>query len=126
MSTRARDRRSEAGTSVIEVIVAMTIFAIAVLAAIQHGVSARQMARTGEIITEAAAAAQYQLETLRGMDFDSVATDADTVHGYPVGWTVTGTDSLKTVVLIVTRPSVLGTPVADSFVTLLYDWDLSN
>ena len=60
MSTRARDRRSEAGLSVIEVIVAMTIFMIAVLATIQHGVTARQQARTGEIITEAAAAAQYQ------------------------------------------------------------------
>ena len=121
MSTRATDLGSEAGTSLVEVIVAMVIFAIAVLAAAQHGVVARQQARTAEMITEAAAAAEYQLETLRGMDFDSVTSSADTVYGYPMSWAVTGTDP-KVVVLTVSRPAGVGTSAVDTFATSIHDW----
>ena len=121
MSEGAAERPREAGISLVEVIVAMVIFSIVGMSALQHGFTARQQSRAGEIITEVAAIAQYQFETLRGMDFDSVASDADTINGYATTWTVTGVDP-KTVVLVVNRPSVLGAQVADSFVTIVHDW----
>ena len=116
MSTRTKESGPEAGVSVLEVLVALIVFTVAALAAVQHMLTAQQQARAGEIITEAAAAAQYQMETLRSLPYDSVASDSDTVWGFPLRWTVSGTDP-KVVVLSVERPSILGGVRVDTFVT---------
>ena len=116
MSTRTRAPGREAGISLVEVLVAMIIFTAGVLAVVQQMLTARQQARAGEIITESAAAAQYQMETLRSLPFDSVVSASDTVWGFPLTWTVSGTNP-KVVLLTVERPSVLGGVVVDTFVT---------
>ncbi len=116
MSTRTRTSGPEAGVSLLEVVVALLVFTIGALAAVQQSLTARQQARAGEIITEAAAAAQYQMETLRSLPYDSVASDSDTVWGFPLSWTVSGT-APKVVVLAVERPTVLGGVTVDTFVT---------
>ena len=116
MSTRTRASGSEAGMSLVEVLVAMLIFTIGVLAVVQQMLTARQLARAGEIITESTAAAQYQMETLRSLPFDSLVSASDTVWGFPLRWTVSGTNP-KVVVLAVERPSVLGGVTVDTFVT---------
>ena len=115
-STRGRALGPRAGVSVVEVLVALIVFTVGALAAVQQMLTARQQARAGEIVTEAAAAAHYQLETLRSLPYDSVVSDADTVWGFPLTWTVSGT-SPKVIVLAVKRPSVLGGVTVDTFVT---------
>ncbi len=116
MSTRTKESGPEAGVSVVEVLVALIVFTTAALAAVQHMLTAQQQARAAEIITEAAAAGQYQMETLRSLPYDSVASDSDTVSGFPLSWTVSGT-APKVVVLAIERRSVLGGMTVDTFVT---------
>ena len=116
MSTHTRKSGPEAGVSIVEVLIALIVFTVGALAAAQHTLVARQQARAGEIITEAAAAAQYQMETLRSLPPDNLVSDSDTVWGFPISWTVSGT-APKVVVLAVERRSVLGGMTVDTFVT---------
>ena len=121
MSTHASSPGStpgpEGGISLLEVMVAMLIFTIGALAAVQQALTARQQARAGEYITEAAAAAQYQMETLRSLPYDSLVSGSDSVWGFPLTWTVSGATP-KIAVLTVERPTVLpGQTVVDTFVT---------
>ena len=97
-------------------LIALIVFTVGALAAAQHTLVARQQANAGEIITEAAAAAQYQMETLRSLPPDDLVSDSDTVWGFPISWTVSGT-APKVVVLAVERRSVLGGMTVDTFVT---------
>ena len=105
----------------VELIIAIVIFSVAVLGMAQTGLVAFQQARAGDIATKVWAAAQLQLEEFRQDDFASLATGSGTVAGYPATWTVTGTDP-KTVTLAITRPSVLGGQAIDSFVVVRTDW----
>ena len=123
MSIRTRTSGPEAGVSIVEVLIALIVFTVGALSAAQHTLAARQQARAGEIITESAAAAQYQMETLRSLPHDSLDSGADTVWGFPISWTVSGT-APKVVILVIERPSVLGGMVVDTFVT--YAADIGN
>ena len=123
MSIRTRTSGPEAGVSIVEVLIALLVFTVGALAAAQHTLVARQQARAGEIITEAAAAAQYQMETLRSLPPADLVSDSDTVWGFPIKWTVSGT-APTVVVLAVERPSVLGGMTVDTFVT--YAADMGN
>ena len=114
-------RAPEAGASLVEVIIAITIFAIAVLGMVQMSVVTRQQAQRGEVSTEVWAAAQYQFEVLRGLPFDSVLTGKDTVNGYSLDWVVTGTNP-KTVSLAIPYTSLSGGVAADTFVTQIANW----
>ncbi len=116
MSMRTSTSGPKAGGSLLEVVVAMLIFTIGALAAVQQSLTARQQARAGEIITEATAAAQYQMETLRSLPYDSLDSASDTVWGFPLTWTVSGA-APKVILLTVERPSVLGGVTVDTFVT---------
>ena len=120
MSTRTRTSGPEAGVSIVEVLFALLVFSIGTLAAAQHTLAARQQARAGEIVTEAAAAVHYQMETLRSLPYDSLDSDSETVWGFPISWTVSGT-APKVVVLTIERPSVLGGMRVDTFVTHVAD-----
>ena len=122
-STRTGPSGPEAGVSIVEVLFALLVFTIGALAAAQHTLAARQQARAGEIITEASAAAQYQMETLRSLPRDSLDSDSDTVWGFPISWTVSGT-APRVVVLSIERPSVLGGMTVDTVVT--YAADIGN
>ncbi len=123
MSTRTRTSGPEAGVSIVEVLIALIVFTVGALSAAQHTLAARQQARAGEIITESAAAAQYQMETLRSLPPDSLESGADTVWGFPISWTVSGT-APKVVILVIERPSVLGGIAVDTLVT--YAADIGN
>ena len=116
MSMRGSVSGPEAGISLVEVLISMMVFTIGALAAVQQSLTARQQARVGELVTEAAAAAQYQMETLRSLPYDSLGSGSATVWGFPLTWSVTGPDP-KVVVLTVERPTVLGGVTVDTFVT---------
>ncbi len=123
MSARVRTVGAEAGVSIVEVMIALLVFSIGALAVTQNTLAARQQAKAGEIITEAAAAGQYHMETLRSLPRDSLDSGSDTVWGFPISWTVSGT-APKVVVLTVDRPSVLGGMTVDTLVT--YAADMGN
>ena len=120
MSNCASPYGAEAGVSILEVLIAMLVFTIGALAAVQQSLTARQQARAGEIITEAAAVAQYQMETLRSLPYDNLSSDSDTVWGFPLIWNVTAGDP-KVILLSVERQSVLGNVTVDTFVTYVAD-----
>ena len=116
MSIRASTSGAEAGVSLLEVMIALLVFTIGALAAVQQSLTARQQAKAGEYITEAASAAQYQMETLRSLPYDSLSSGSDTVWGFPITWTISGATP-KVALLTVERPSVLGGMKVDTFVT---------
>ena len=113
---------SRDGGSMVELIVAMVVFTIAVLGMVQMGLVARQQTRAGEIATDVWTVAQLKLEEIKAIDFDSVSGGADSIGGYPVSWTVSGVDP-KSVTLSITRPRMLGGDVVDQIVMLIPDWD---
>ncbi len=120
MSTSTTTSGPEAGVSIVEVLIALLVFTIGALAASQNTLSARQQAKAAEIMTEAAAAAHYQMETLRSLPRDSLDSGADTVWGFPISWTVSGT-APKVLVLTVARSTILGGMSVDTFVTYAAD-----
>ena len=115
-TTSPSTSRRQAGVSILEVLVSLIVFTVGALAAVQQSLMARQQARVGEWVTEAAAAAQYQMEALRSLPYDSLGSGSDSVWGFPLTWTVSGTRP-KVVVLAVERPTVLGGSTVDTFVT---------
>ncbi len=120
MSTSTTTSGPEAGVSIVEVLIALLVFTIGALAASQNTLSARQQTKAAEIMTEAAAAAHYQMETLRSLPLDSLDSGADTVWGFPISWTVSGT-APKVLVLTVARSTILGGMSVDTFVTYAAD-----
>ena len=114
-------RGARDGGSLVELVVAIVIFAVAVLGMVEMSLVANQLGRTGEIHTDMWTVAQLQFEKMRNDDFDSLAAGSDTIRGYPVSWTVAGTEP-KTVTLQVTRPDLLGGTAVDSFVVVVADW----
>ncbi len=115
-NTSTNTSRRQAGISILEVLVSLIVFTVGALAAVQQSLIARQQARVGEYVTEAAAAAQYQMETLRSLPYDSLGSGSGTVWGFPLTWTISDTIP-KVVILTVERPTVLGRLTVDTFVT---------
>ena len=106
------------GVSLIEVIVAILIFTMAIVALTSVGLVSTRTLRAGDSYGVASIAAQSKLDSLTSLGW-AVLTDgltgADTVQGYPVAWEVKGTDPRR-VILVVDR-YVAGTVYADTFVT---------
>ncbi len=115
-NTSTSTSRRQAGVSILEVLISLIVFTVGALAAVQQSLTARQHARVGEYVTESAAAAQYQMEALRALPYDSISSGTATVWGFPLAWTVTEPGG-KVIVLTVKRPTVLGGVTVDTFVT---------
>ncbi len=107
----------ERGVSLIELMVAVMILSVALLGlAAAAGVAAQQL-HVGRADMHRWAAAQQQLEELVRMGYDSVATDSSVVQGYPMSWTVTGTNPKK-VIFTLERTNLSYQTVQDT--TVLY------
>ena len=86
---RARDER---GVSLIEVMVAMVMLTSAVLGlAAAAGLAVRTTIRGRQDI-QLWAAVQWKADSLTSLGWGNVTNGSDTVNGYPVSWTVTGTN----------------------------------
>jgi len=108
-----RERR---GVSLIEILIGVIVLAIALLGlAAAGGVAARQVYR-GRVEMQRWVAVQQQLETLVAAGYDSVAAGSAVVQGYPMSWTVSGTDP-KQITLVMQRLNFAGQMVADTVVT---------
>jgi prepilin-type N-terminal cleavage/methylation domain-containing protein len=73
MATRQISKNGENGFSMVEVVVAMAILAIGMLAAFTMQFNSVRNNTTGNIITQANMLAKAQLEFLKGQDLSSLA-----------------------------------------------------
>ncbi len=118
MSVAKRSRFDEGGVSLVEVMIGIMILAVALLGlAAAGGVAARQV-QSGRQDMSRWAAIQEQFEWIVARGYDNVTDSSSVVQGYPMTWTVTGTDPKK-VILLMTRENFQGTTVQDTFITYL-------
>ncbi len=109
------------GFSLIEVVVALVVFTAAVLALSTSGLLAGRQIQMGRVDSRVWTAAQSQMERIKAQGYDNVTAGSATVQGYPMSWTVLGTDPKK-VTLAVQVTDWRGVVVPDTFVTYLADW----
>ncbi len=118
MRVTKRSRFDEGGVSLVEVMIGIIILAVALLGlAAAGGVAARQV-QSGRQDMSRWAAIQEQFEWIVARGYDNVTDSSSVVQGYPMTWTVTGTDPKK-VILLMTRENFQGTTVQDTFITYL-------
>lgn len=114
--------RGQEGVTLVEVLIGVIILSLALLGlAAAGGVAARQVYR-GRVDMGRWAALQQRLESLVAEGYENVTAGSDTVQGYPMSWTVTGTNP-KQITLVVTRENFRGQTVQDTMVTYLADPD---
>lgn len=112
--------RQRAGFSVIEVVIAVVIMGILVGGLTSAGVVARSQLTLGQIDVRVWKAASFQMEKILAEGYDNLTAGTDTVQGLALGWTITGTNPKK-VVLVVDRPTLVGAIRPDTFVTYVAD-----
>lgn len=86
--TRARN-----GFTVIEVIIAIMILSVGIIALVSTAAMATRMIGQGQRYTEAAQMANRRFEILRAMPCDSLAAGADTTDRFTERWTITAVGS---------------------------------
>ncbi len=118
MKTSAYDSTdNRRGMTLIEVMVALTVFTIAVLVLASSGVVAYQTLEHGDDFAHSSSIAQTKLDSLTALGWAALVaqTGSDTVASYPVSWAVQGSNPRR-ITMIVERQS-FGNTLADTFVT---------
>jgi prepilin-type N-terminal cleavage/methylation domain-containing protein len=126
-------RHPAAGFTMIEVMIAMAIFAVGILAVFSMQITAMNQNSAARMQTEATAIAAQQLELLMALPYDNLLLSADedlnphqrTVGGFSLEWDVTTPDPadlvygglpIKRVNLTVSGGNPNARPVAISFI----------
>ena len=86
------DRR---GIGLVEILVALTILAGALMSLAGAGALAARHLQSSRTDLNAWAASQSQAEDLMSRGFDTISSGSATRHGYPMNWTVSGTNPKK-------------------------------
>ncbi len=108
------------GVTLVEILIGVIILSVALLGlAAAGGVAARQV-YMGRVDMGRWAAIQQQLESLVADGYTNVSTGSGVVQGYPMAWTVGGTNP-KQITLVMTRENFRGETVQDTLVTYLAD-----
>lgn len=81
--------RNANGYSLIEMIVSMTVFSVGALGFASSSVVQEQQVRLGAAQSERSAAMVYAMESVRAVEFDSLASGADSTGRFTVDWYVT-------------------------------------
>ena len=116
MSKRAKTPRArdERGIALVEIIVAIIILATVLLSlAAASGHAARQMYLSRQNM-EVWSVLESQAESLMAVGYTGVTDGSAAVSGYPVSWTVVGTDP-KTVTVLLTYTRRSGGTATQSF-----------
>ena len=108
------------GFTLVEIIMAVLIFALMMGGLMSAGLVANNQLTTSQNDIRVWKAASYQLEKLIAEGYDSVSSGSGTVQGLSVVWTVTGT-APKKVLLVIDRKTLSGDVRPDSFVTYMAD-----
>ena len=114
--------RDKSGISVLEVLVAMTVFAVAVLGLASASIAATKQLQTSRDDVRMWSATQTQLDRLASIGFENIASSADTVQSYEMTWTVERTNPKKIVLVVNTdtyRYRNGDALQADTFITYL-------
>ena len=90
-------RNTQDGFTIIEVLIAMTVFAVGILAVISMQTTAVGGNAKAVAISKAAQLASEQMEELMGLSYDNITTDSKTLPGHSVSWTVTAGDPISNV-----------------------------
>lgn len=115
---------NDRGFSLIEVIIAIVVLTVGILAMAGTTSLVVRQVTIAEATSDRAAVLQTTIERLRGIDFDLVADGTATEGPFTVDWTVTGTSPVLTVEVVTTGPGVetvpgagprLSNTVADTF-----------
>jgi Tfp pilus assembly protein PilV len=113
----AAPRRSEAGLSLIEILVALVMFTITLLSFASGSLLAARSMSTSKAYAVGTAAAESTLDSLRSLGWAALSglSGSYTTQGHAVTWAVTGTNPRKITVAVVRRTTP--TVKADTFVT---------
>ncbi len=112
--------RDERGMSLVEVLVGVIILSTALLSLVGAGGIAARHLYLSRTDMHRWAALQEQVELLRELGYDGVTTDSAVVQGYPLSWTVAGTDPKK-VILLLERTNLSAQAVTDTLVLYFAD-----
>jgi len=106
----------ERGFSIVEVVISLVIFAVAMTGLVSMSVLGSEQLRVAGDEDERWAVSQEKLEELIARDTANLTSGSDTIRGYPLGWTVTKGDPSKVVLLVTARD---GSPLSrtDTLVT---------
>ena len=115
----------ERGLRLVEILVALTIMAGALMSLAGAGALAARHLNSGRTDVNAWAAAQSQAEDLMARGFDTISSGSSTVHGYPMQWTVSGTNPKK-VLLEMDWTNGRGSVVKDTVVLYLAEPDSAS
>lgn len=85
-------KKDERGVSVVEIVIGILILSAVLLSLAASGTLAFQQTYRGRTDMQLWAAVQRQVDSLFGAHWDGLATGSDTVQGYPMTWTVSGTN----------------------------------
>ena len=113
MNTRPPRRAAVGGFTIVELLVALIVFAIGMLGLAATTSFVVRQTTLSEVATERAAAVQEVVERLKATDYDQVADGTDNVGPFAVKWAVTQSNRSKMVVITTTGPglsSASGTP----------------
>ena len=114
---RLRERR---GVSLVEILIGVVILSVALIGLAAAGSVAARQVYAGRQDMGRWAAIQEQLESLVALGYDSVTAGSNTVQGYPMTWTVTGTNP-KQIIVLMERENYRGETVQDTFITYMAD-----
>jgi len=116
-TTQPAGNRNEAGNSLIEILVALVMFAITLLSLASGSLLAARTMSASKAYGVATVAAQSTLDSLRAVGWAGIAglSGSYTTQGHAVTWAVTGTNPRKITVAVVRRTTP--TVKADTFVT---------
>ena len=110
----------ERGASLLEVLLAVMIISLSLVGLMATGGVAVRQLHVARADMQLWSAVQYQVESLMKAGYDSLATDSSVVHGYPMRWTVSGTDPMK-VLFVVESETRAQQVVEDTIVLYLTD-----
>ena len=111
------------GFTLIEIVMAVLIFAIMMGGLMSAGIVASNQLHEGQADVELWSVASYKMERLIAAGYDSVKNGKETIMGYDVDWKIKG-NSPKTVTLTIDRKAYKGKEKKQqAFVTLLADPD---
>jgi Tfp pilus assembly protein PilV len=112
--------REERGVSLVEILVGVLILSVAILGLAGAGAVAARHVNYGRNDMLLWLAVGGKVEDLVAAGYSGVTTDSAFVQGYPMRWTVTGTDPKK-VTLIVQRQNLSGAAVEDTLILYVSD-----
>lgn len=109
-NTRHAGSREERGFTVIEVMVAVLILSVGMLALVSTAATVTRMIGQGQRYSEASTLAAGRFEILRATDCSAMTSSTATEGAYTLSWTVADTASgnAKAVTLTVTSPTGRG------------------